>query len=268
MRRPFDWSRPLLGIFTALFAVFTLAPLVIVVAVSLSESPFLSFPITGWSIGWYGQILHYPPFTNGLIVSFAVAFGSTALGVVLGVPAAVAIGRSEARWASYLSGLLLSPLSIPAIILGFALLYFLSEAGIGAGWTALLIAHTVVAIPYVLRTVLAVYRGTGPALEEAASILGANRLQTLRLVTLPLLRPGVFAGGLFAVLISLDNLPLSYFFGSADVNTLPVVMLSYMQNQFDPTVAAVSTVQMVLALVLLLVLDQVYGVDRLISGSS
>ena len=98
--------------------------------------------------------------------------------------------------------------------------------------------------------------------------MGQNRLQTLRLVTLPLLRPGVFAGGLFAVLISLDNLPLSYFFGSADVNTLPVVMLSYMQNQFDPTVAAVSTVQMVLALVLLLVLDQVYGVDRLISGSS
>ena len=267
MRKPFDWERAVLGLWTMLFAAFTLAPLLIVVAVSLSDSQFLSFPITGWSARWYGQILQYRPFVNGLVVSFVVAFASTVFGVLLGVPAAVAVGRSSGRGAAAVSGLLLSPLSVPAIVLGFALLYFLSAAGVGGGLPALLIAHTIVAIPYVMRTVLAVYRGAGPALEEAASILGASRGRVFLHVTLPLLRPGVFAGGMFAILISLDNLPLSYFFGSADTNTLPVVMLSYLQNQFDPTVAAVSTVQMVIALVLLLLLDRVYGIDRLIGTS-
>jgi putative spermidine/putrescine transport system permease protein len=104
------------------------------------------------------------------------------------------------------------------------------------------------------------------ALEEAACILGAGRWDIFRHITLPLIRPGIFAGGLFAVLISLDNLPLSYFFGSSSTNTLPVVMLSYLQNQFDPSVAAVSTVQMAIALVLLLAVDRAYGINRLITA--
>src|ERR1019366_7430481 len=130
-------------------------------------------------------------------------------------------------------------ISIPAIVLGFALLYFLSALALGVSFTALLIAHTVIAIPYVSRTVLSVYRAVAPDLEETAAILGANRWQTLFHVTLPIIRPGIFAGALFAVLISLDNLPISFFFGSSTTNTLPVVMLSYLQNQFDPSVAAI-----------------------------
>ena len=100
-------------------------------------------------------------------------------------------------------------------------------------------------------------------LDECAAIMGATRWQTLRYVTLPLVRPGIFAGGLFAVLTSLDNLPLSYFFGSATTNTPPVVMLGYMENQFDPSIAAISMVQMLIAIGALLVLDRVYGIERL-----
>lgn len=116
---------------------------------------------------------------------------------------------------------------------------------------------------YISRTVLAVYRGIPVGLEESAAVLGAGRLQTFALVTLPLIRPGVFAGGLFAVLISLDNLPLSFFFGSSTTNTLPVVMLSYMQNQFDPSIAAISTVQMLIAVFSLLIVNAIYGIERL-----
>jgi putative spermidine/putrescine transport system permease protein len=120
-----------------------------------------------------------------------------------------------------------------------------------------------VAVPYISRTVLAVYRSIPPDFEEAAAILGASRSQTLRHVTLPLIRPGIFAGSLFALLISLDNLPLSFFFGSSTTNTLPVVMLSYMQNQFDPSIAAIATVQMLIAITALLVVNALYGVERL-----
>jgi putative spermidine/putrescine transport system permease protein len=160
------------------------------------------------------------------------------------------------------SNLLLAPISVPAIVLGFSLLYLLSAMAFGISFRALLITHTVVAIPYVARTALAVYRSLPPDFEEAAAVLGASRWQILRHVTLPLIRPGIFAGALFAILISLDNLPLSFFFGSSQTNTLPVVMLSYMQNQFDPSIAAISTVQMLIAVTTLLVVNALYGIEK------
>jgi putative spermidine/putrescine transport system permease protein len=265
-RQKLDPWRIGLGVFTLVFALFIMAPLVVVIVVSFSASQFLSFPVTAWSLKWYGHIFAYQPFVDGLITSFELAFASTALGTVLGVPAALALGRRKTGWAGLITLLLLSPISIPALVLGFALLYYLSALHLGSSFVALLIAHTVVSVPYVTRTVLAVYRANSPVLEEAAAVLGAGRWNVFRHITLPLIKPGIFAGGLFAVLISLDNLPLSFFFGSASTNTLPVVMLSYLQNQFDPSVAAVSTVQMVIALVLLLAVERAYGIKRLISA--
>lgn len=258
-----NWTRIGLCAYLVLFSLFLVAPIVSVVAVSFSDSSFIFFPIPGWSLRWYGQIVHYRPFMDALAVSIEIALGSAALGAILGVPAALFLTRSRARLSDLIANLLLAPISVPAIVLGFALLYFLAATQVGISFTALLIAHTVVAIPYIVRTVLATYRAIPVSLEECSSILGASRLQTVRHVTLPLVRPGVFAGGLFAVLTSLDNLPLSFFFGSASTNTLPVVMLSYMENQFDPSIAAISTVQMVIAVVALLLLDRIYGIERL-----
>ena len=102
-----------------------------------------------------------------------------------------------------------------------------------------------------------------PDLEESATILGANRWQVLRHVTLPQIRPGIFAGALFSILISVDNLPISFFFGSPSTNTLPVVMLSYLEHQFDPSIAALSTVQMILAMAGLFVIERFYGLRHL-----
>ena len=109
-----------------------------------------------------------------------------------------------------------------------------------------------VSLPYIVRTVAAQYRGLPASQEEAARVLGASGWQIFHHVTLPLIRPGIFAGCLLAILISIDNLPVSYFFGSPRTNTLPVVMLSYLQNQFDPSIAAVSTIQLLLAIVALI----------------
>ncbi|MBV9748965.1 MAG: ABC transporter permease subunit, partial [Acetobacteraceae bacterium] len=196
-------------------------------------------------------------------ISVELAFNSAAGESTLGVPAALGLARSRRPLAGALVNLLVAPISVPAIVLGFALLYFLAGLGLGLSFRSLLIAHTVAGIPYVVRTVLATYRGVAPSLEEAASILGADRWQVLLHVTLPMVRPGVFAGAMFAVLTSLDNLPLSYFFGSARTSTLPVVMLSYMENQFDPSIAAISAVQLLVALLALLLIDRLYGIERL-----
>lgn len=252
-----------LGVYAGIFVLFILAPIISVVIVSFSTASFIVFPVPGFGLRWYRHILEYRPFINAMIVSAQLALASATLAVLLGVPAALALARSRSIWAGALANLLLAPVSVPAIVLGFALLYFLSSLGLGISFASLLIAHTVASIPYLVRTVLATYRAVPAQMEEAASILGASRWQVLWYTTLPLVRPGVFAGAMFAVLTSLDNLPLSFFFGSADTNTLPVVMLSYMENQFDPSIAAVSTVQMLVAVATLLALDRTYGIQRL-----
>ena len=252
-----------LGLYAVVFLLFLLVPIIAVVVVSFSSASFIAFPLPGTSLRWYQRILEYKPFLDSLRTSIIVAVGSAFFGALLGVPASLWAARSKSRLAEAVANLLLAPISVPAIVLGFALLYLLSAMTLGLSLTSLLIAHTVVAIPYVARTALAVYRAMPPDLEEAAAVLGASRFQILRHVTLPIIRPGIFAGGLFAVLISLDNLPLSFFFGTSGTNTIPVVMLSYMQNQFDPSIAAISTVQMTIAVVVLLIVNRIYGIDKL-----
>jgi putative spermidine/putrescine transport system permease protein len=253
----------LLFFYMALFMVFITLPIAAVVVISFSSSSYIAFPMPGLSLKWYRHIIEYQPFVTSLATSIELALSSALCGAVLGVPAALALARSRSVAAGVLSNLLLAPISVPAIVLGFALLYFLSALSFGLSFGALLVAHTVAGIPYIVRTVLATYRAVPGDLEESASILGASRAQVLWHLTLPMVRPGIFAGGMFAVLTSLDNLPLSFFFGTATTNTLPVVMLSYMENQFDPSIAAISTVQMLIAVTCLFVLDRIYGVERL-----
>ena len=262
-RKRIDRTAVALGCYMALFVVFIVAPIVSVVIVSFSSASFIIFPIPGYGLAWYRRIIEYRPFIDAMIVSAELALASAALAALLGVPAALAVARSRSVGAAVIANVLLAPVSVPAIVLGFSLLYFLSSLALGISFTALLIAHTVASIPYIVRTVLATYRAVPAQFEEAASILGASRFQVLWYTTLPLVRPGIFAGALFAVLTSLDNLPLSFFFGGARTNTLPVVMLSYMENQFDPSIAAVSTVQMLVAIIALLALDRLYGIERL-----
>lgn len=253
----------LLFAYMALFMLFIMLPIAAVVVVSFSASSYIAFPMHGFSLRWYRHIVAYQPFMSSLATSIELALASAVCGAALGVPAALALARSRAAAAGVIANFLLAPISVPAIVLGFALLYFLSALSLGLSFLSLLIAHTVAGIPYIVRTVLATYRAVPANLEELASILGASRAQVLWHLTLPMVRPGIFAGGMFAVLTSLDNLPLSFFFGTATVNTLPVVMLSYMQNQFDPSIAAISTVQMLIAVACLFVLDRLYGIERL-----
>ena len=146
------------------------------------------------------------------------------------------------------------------------MLFFLGATRLGLTWWGLLVAHVVIAVPYVLRATLAVYRGLDRGLEEAALVLGAGPWQAFRHVTLPLLRPGLAAGGLFAFLTSFDNVPVSIFLTTARNNTLPVTILSYLVSQdFDAVIGAISAVQVGIVLVLLYLLDRIYGVSRLTS---
>lgn len=252
-----------LGLVTLLFFGFLIFPIIVVVAVSFTSASYVSFPIEGFSLRWFHRIVEYEPFIASLWVTLKVAIASTSIAVLVGVPAALYLVRAKTASTEYLMALLLSPLSMPMIVLGLALLFYLSAIGLGVSLTSLIIAHTVVGLPYVVRTVAGVYRGAPPDLEESAAILGATRWQIIRYVVLPQIRPGIFAGAMFSILVSIDNLPVSFFFGSPSTSTLPVVMLSYLEHQFDPSIAAISTVQMLIALVGLIIIERFYGLKHL-----
>jgi len=260
-RSAMGWA--VLRVFTIGFFIFIFAPIAIVVAVSFTPEAGVNFPFQGFSLRWYERILEYRPFLDSLLTSLYLALASALVAMMFAIPAALFLGRSRSRWCTTVASFLLAPIAIPALVIGLALLYFLSSLGLGASFLALLIAHTVVSIPYIMRTTLATYRSVGAHLQEASSVLGASPLQTFRRITLPLIAPGIFAGALFSILVSLDNLAISYFFGTANVTTLPVVMLSYMQNQFDPAIAAISTVQMAISVLLLLIVEKTYGLRAL-----
>lgn len=253
----------LLGSFTLLFFVFLVAPIAVVVAVSFTPQAAVSFPYQGFSLRWYARLIEYRPFIDSLLTSLYLALSSALVAVIFAVPAALSLGRNTSRSATATVAFLLAPIAIPALVIGLSLLYYLSNLGLGVSYISLLVAHTVISIPYVMRTVVAVYRNVGSDYEEAAAVLSASPWQIFVHVTLPLIAPGIFAGSLFAMLVSLDNLAVSYFFGTANVTTLPVVMLSYLQNQFDPAIAAISTVQMLITIALLLIVERTYGLRAL-----
>jgi putative spermidine/putrescine transport system permease protein len=259
-------GRIALVLYVIVFLAFLVGPILLVVVASFSPSPFVTFPLKGLSLRWYARVADYKPFLDSLWLSLELAVLSSAIGSVFAIPAALALGRARNSTAAVAVGLLLSPLSIPGIIVGYSMLYFFSAMYIRPGFLALLIAHSIVAIPYILRTTLSVYKTMPPHAEEAAVILGANRLQVFVFVTAPQLSSAIFAGMLFSFLVSLNNLPISFFFGTASTSPLPVVMMSYLQNQFDPSVAAIATVQMALAVIALIVVDRIFGIGRLHSA--
>lgn len=262
-KRP-DTGLMVLRIFVAAFFIFLLAPILIVVLYSVSDAAYTVWPIQDLSLRWYERMIEYRPFLTSLGFSFKVAIWAAALSILIGVPAALALARSRSPLAEAVTTFLLAPLSMPMILLGVALLYYFSWMGLGVSQTGVILSHTVVSLPYIVRTVAAVYMNAGKGQEESAAILGANRVQVFVRVTLPMIRAGILAGGIFAMLISLDNLPISFFFAGPDTNTLPVVMLAYQQNQFDPAIAAISTTQMVIAIAMLLVVQRLTGLHHII----
>ncbi len=255
--------RAWLKLYVAAAAVFLLLPLLVVAAVAFSSARFVIFPPPGYSLHWMGQVLSDPSFMRPLWNSIELGILAASLSAALAVPAAIAVVRRLVPGALAVQAFLLSPLSLPTLVLAIALLFFLSAIGLGNTYFGLLAGHVVVVFPYLLRTVVAVYSGADPRLEEAAQTLGAGPWRTFLFVTLPLIRPGLFAGGMFAFLISFDEVAVALLLSNASNMTLPVSILGYIMNNYDPAVAAVSVLKMAIVVAVLLLVEYFYGLHTL-----
>jgi putative spermidine/putrescine transport system permease protein len=253
------WGLP---IYVAIVGILLLFPLAIVVAVSFDPGAYIRFPVTGFSTHWYVRMWSDETIVLSIINSLIVGFASSLIGALVAVPAALVIARGGRFVEGWIYPFLLSPFAVPWLVYGLALLFFWGLTGQRLSLLTLIVGHTVLAIPYVLRVTLAVLRSMPPNLVRAARVCGASPVQAFAHVTLPYIRSGVTAGISFALVVSLTNIPVSLFLTSADNITMPVAIFNYMINNFEPMVAAVSVVQVFMIGVILFVARIAGGVDR------
>jgi putative spermidine/putrescine transport system permease protein len=262
LQGPGAWA---LYVIVVLMMIFILAPLVVVVAMSVSDSYFVSFPPQGFTLRWYWKVLQDRDFLDALRLSTLLAFGATAGSLILGVPAAIALTRGSFPGATVVKSLLLSPLIFPALVTGLALMQVLTRMGSTDARLNLLIGHIVVTAPYVIRTVITSLQLVDINLEDAARTLGAGRLTTFWRITLPQIAPGVAAGSLFAFMVSFDNYPVTMWLANSEHSPVPLVLMRQLVNVFDPSVPAMSTIVILLALVGILILERLVGMRRAVS---
>jgi putative spermidine/putrescine transport system permease protein len=255
-------------LFNALFLAFILAPLVVVIAVSFTDKGYISMPFDGASLRWFRSILENEDIVDAFWLSMRLALVAATLGVALAVPAALAIARYRFPGRGALTGFFLSPMMIPAVVLGIAFLRFLSLLGLGGSFWALCATHVVIVVPYALRLALSSAVGLDRDAERAALSCGASRFTAFRRVVLPMIRTGVVGGWVLSFIQSFDELTMTIFVATPGTTTLPVAMYNQIAQTIDPLVASVSTVLIVGTVVLMLVLDRMVGLDRVLIGET
>lgn len=252
--------------FHTLFVAFMLAPLVVVMWMSLTPSNLLSLPTTSFSLRWFWAILRHNQFIDAFWFSILLGVLSASLAMVLAVPAALALARYRFPGRDGFVALFLSPLIIPHVVLGVAFLRFFTQIGTTGTFIGLLGAHVLVIFPYGLRLVLAALTTSDPAIERAAISLGASQWTVFRRVLFPLMIPGVAGGWVISFIQSFDEVTMTVFVATPSSMTLPVRMYHYIEESIDPLVASVSTVVILLTFLLMAIVDRIYGLDRILVG--
>lgn len=239
-----------LNLVNLLIYLFIIAPLVVVVITSFSASSYLVFPPKGYSLEWYEYVFtsgrYVEPFWNSIFVAVA----ATALTLPIGTLISYATQRYQFRGKETAQSLFLAPLMVPSLLFGIGLLVFYSKLGIEAHYVRLVLAHIVLTVPYVVRTMNAGFSKINRSVEEASLILGATPLQTFWLVTLPMVRPALAASAFFAFIMSFDELVVALFLTGPGMVTLPMLIYSDIQFNLNPAVAAVSSIIILATLVI------------------
>jgi putative spermidine/putrescine transport system permease protein len=249
------------AVVAALLAFMTV-PTVVVVVASVNPTEIMAFPPGGVSLRWYEHALTYPQFRRAAVNSVVVTTLSVALALPLGTAAALALVRHAPRGRDVWATLLLSPLVVPGVAAGLGFLILGARLGLLANPSVLVAAHVVLVLPFVVRSVMVSVANLDPLLERAASSLGARPWRAFVRVTLPLLRPGLFAALLFAVIVSVNEFVVSLFISTRVTEILPVAMFTYVVNYTDPTMAAVSTLFIAATFVAVFAADRVLHLSR------
>lgn len=256
-------GRGILRVLSWITLAYLVLPLVIIVGASLTQRQYLSFPPHGLTLKWYWVALQDASYMMAFWNSTLLATAATAVAVMLAVPASLAIGRYEFWGRGIIETVFMSPLVLPHLVIGAALLQYGSSIGLVRNFQALLVGHVVIIFPFVVRSVLPLLSERLRSLEEASHDLGANSITTFFLVVLPEIRGGVISGAVLAFISSWINVELSIFNATPVLTTMPVKLFNYVQYTIDPIIAAVSSFTIIAAGTSLVVLDVLFGLNVL-----
>ncbi len=254
---------PALAAFAVLTFAFLLAPLVIIVGASLSDTTFLAFPPQGLTLRWYAHVFEVSAFRRTMVTSLLLATGGTAIALAVGIPAAYALARYRPALPRLLPSVFVLPVLIPEIVLGFSLMKSVT-VGLGLPVLAgLLAGHALLVLPYCVRVVGASLAGFDFAVEEAAVSLGCPRPRAFVAVVLPNIRGGMVAAFVLAFITSLNDVSISIFLTGPGVSTLPIQILAHMEQFFDPTIASVSVLLMAVTVAVMAAVERTLGLTFL-----
>ena len=237
----------LLMLLAGLVFLYLVFPILVVIPVSFSSGTYLGFPPPGFSLRWYENFLGRSDWLGAAWLSLWIGGAVMMLSTALGAPAAIALVRSRFRGRNLLVGFIISPLIAPVIIVAIGIYFFYARLGMVGNPVALVVAHTCLAVPFVVINVSATLQDFDERLEHAAMNLGATPWGAFWQVTFPIIRPGILAGALFAFISSFDELVVALFVSGSTAVTLPRKMWDSIRFEIDPTIAAVSTILVVLA---------------------
>jgi len=248
--------RRLVALLAILGLAFLVFPVIFTGVVAFGGSIFIEFPPKSFSLRWFENIGRINRIWDAALTSLYIGLLTASIATAMGAAAALALVRSPLPGKAALTSLLLSPIALPIVAIGIALIQFFILLGVAFTWWSLVIGHVVLVIAYPVRTVAASLTLSNPSLEEAAGSLGATPWQVFRTVTLPQMTPGLVSGFLFAFLISFDNYPISVFLVRGDLTTLPIEIFNYISQNLDPTPAAFSSCYVALIAVLILLAER------------
>jgi putative spermidine/putrescine transport system permease protein len=239
---------------------FLLAPLLVVIALSFTSGNSLVFPPPGLSLRWFRYLAGRNELISSAIVGAEIAIIASLIAAALAVPASIALTRGRFGYQAAIEGLLMSPAILPGIITGVALLQYFTMIGLVRSFARLVIAHVIICLPYAMRSLTSCLRGIDPDLEEASRTLGASPWRTFQRVLLPLLRPGVIAALIFSFVTSFDNVVVSIYLIGGDTVTLPIRIFTYLEWQFDPSIAAISTIFIAVTTIVIVTVEWLTGI--------
>jgi putative spermidine/putrescine transport system permease protein len=244
-----------------------LAPLVAILMTSFTTLPYVSFPPAGFTLRWYAEALTKGEFLQSFYLSAGVAAVTAMIATVLGLPVAAAIVRYRFPGRDVMNAFFTSPLILPTVVIGIALLHFYNQLGIGSTVAGLVLGHVIVTTPYAIRLIAASITGLDPNVERAAQSLGAGPIGAFLRVTLPLVLPGIMAGAIFAFITSFDNVTISVLLATPRLVTLPVRIFNFWDQPISPWLIAICSLIIGWTVVLIAIVERVVSVRGLFGDS-
>jgi len=258
----FDVWTTLVWVGGGLVYLFLILPVLVIILSAFSPNAYPEFPPSELSLRWFREVADNAAWMKAIGYSLWLMVLVTLLTVVLGTTAAYGISRLEFPGKQALLSFMLSPLMIPQVVIGIALLYVFTGIGMFGTMAGLVIGHMIVAFPYVIRTVGVSLSNLDPKLERASMSLGAGPVKTFFRVTLPLIKPGIVAGGVFSAVTSFGEVSVSLFVVSPSNMTVPVRIFNYIDQTFDPSVNAISVIFIAVAVIALVIIERTIGLTK------